>query len=1195
MTTSENPVEPSPPVKPSRFASGIRWLGIFIAVFLTLIVSLALFLTYLFPSEFVRKELEVRGSALLQGSLRIQTLSFNLLTGLELTHVTFTKAEHPLLQFNRLNLDYSLLGLFQRQLQINEIRIVGADVMIDLEKMKGGPAEPIQEPAPKVSPEHPALPLIPVSLDLEALIISRSNVHVEVTPAFTVNLRDINLDISGGVSQEAASLAGMLTIADIAVDLEHKKIHLPLEIAFQLSADLQKQALDLQQLTVQMKPALQLTLSGRVDEWLSTTALDVSLRNVAIHLDQLLTVGKDFVPQEFRAIRIDGVLLPEAEVKGKLLKQGFDGDVSLKLGMRDVIALIPSLRTSLGTTNGKVEIRDIAVKQNIPESGSLQMALKTRHAEYTQYAVDDFQVEAAGDYFSIGPVSSSVTLTGMASFPSIPELKTRNMPIKVGIQAVGNHQVQEVTLKQLTVQAGELLKVQAHGSIKPLDPTNHTRRVSFSSRIEPWVDRILPLVPEKLLNGIKLEKMGGRDVLTVEGTGALNKAYLPQDLAMTAGVSFSHLRADMASPVAGGTVEDMNASVTMNYLASKGTLQGEASSAVHLKDVKQGESAHIGTVVMTLRSQFQGEVSSEYQLTRLATRDSLTLQVNDIAYHQEPSINATIPEVVVSSKTKADIFKKYYTIQELKITSDPMIELVLAGDYHQKDQQFDASVHLPYLDIKEVFSRISGKIVQDLGSGEPIGKVSGSLKVNGRVPQEDELSQFKIPLNVLAEVRLEDVRGGLAGYHLEGAQGIASVVFDAGTQPLAKVDTDVKIKNVRLAEGLPLKQVSDAVARFKVSVLDFNEVQIDPIHIGMKGASIGINGAVVGVKAFLEKKPDWSALFKKLFAQLKVSLSAELGKFQDVLGPMQIVGSGGTTVGLSVLKKEQGPLDARLRVGMEQVTLSRGDLKVVNLDGGLSLHKRLDWKNEIPPESVSSSFSPTDVLTQLRGVLGKGERLNMGLLDLGVLSISNFSTNLLFDRNALKVQNLAMNLLGGGLGGNLIVNTGEGFGLSAQIEAARLDLNQLLAVDKRIPGDSLIDATIGTSVYFEKGSGALDLSRTDLNIFVTHIGPEALDRLLVFLDPEGSNPTLVSARSQIKLANPSRVTIQLVRGFMNLEIHFSEGLLPTFKLDRIPVGKIKSVQKVTEGLPQWGLILKTMELIGATSLGIDKMGHVIVR
>ena len=64
---------------------------------------------------------------------------------------------------------------------------------------------------------------------------------------------------------------------------------------------------------------------------------------------------------------------------------------------------------------------------------------------------------------------------------------------------------------------------------------------------------------------------------------------------------------------------------------------------------------------------------------------------------------------------------------------------------------------------------------------------------------------------------------------------------------------------------------------------------------------------------------------------------------------------------------------------------------------------------------------------------------------------------------------------------------------------------------------------------------------------------------------------------------------------MGLEISFSEGLLPTFKLDRIPVGKLKSFQKVTEGIPDWEMIRQVMEIAGSQVYGTTSDGKLVLQ
>jgi hypothetical protein len=142
-------------------------------------------------------------------------------------------------------------------------------------------------------------------------------------------------------------------------------------------------------------------------------------------------------------------------------------------------------------------------------------------------------------------------------------------------------------------------------------------------------------------------------------------------------------------------------------------------------------------------------------------------------------------------------------------------------------------------------------------------------------------------------------------------------------------------------------------------------------------------------------------------------------------------------------------------------------------------------------------------------------------------------------------------------------------------------------------GDSSISATIGLTTILQNATGAVDLSRLEFNLQITHIGKEALDRLLVFLDPEGSRPTISMARAQLKYANPSKVTVEVARGQLNLTIHFQGSLIPTFRLDRIPIAKMKNIEKLTAAIPNWENLAKILTVIGAKTYSFTPEGEMV--
>ena len=187
-----------------------------------------------------------------------------------------------------------------------------------------------------------------------------------------------------------------------------------------------------------------------------------------------------------------------------------------------------------------------------------------------------------------------------------------------------------------------------------------------------------------------------------------------------------------------------------------------------------------------------------------------------------------------------------------------------------------------------------------------------------------------------------------------------------------------------------------------------------------------------------------------------------------------------------------------------------------------------------------------------------------------------------------------MTVLGGGLGGEVVLTGGKGFGLNMRLEAARVDMNRLLPPGEQMQGDSLVDGTLNASVVFDGRSGLLDLGGSTLNLSLSRIGRDGLDRVLRFLDPKGSNPSIVGARSAVKLANPSTAQVTLSKGLVGLQILFQEGLLSQFKMDRIPVAQIKQVQNLTQHIPQWDMIRRVMEMLGSERYGVDQAGEFVL-
>ena len=145
--TPDTPQQDRPPsAKPPRSRKLLKWLVWLGMGMLALLIGAGLLLTYWFPSDMVRQELEIRLSELLQGTVRIQSLSLNLLKGLEVSQLELTKPGQTPLTFEHLTLDYSLFGLLKGTFTINEISIDHADVSLNLPELTKAAPEPPPPP-----------------------------------------------------------------------------------------------------------------------------------------------------------------------------------------------------------------------------------------------------------------------------------------------------------------------------------------------------------------------------------------------------------------------------------------------------------------------------------------------------------------------------------------------------------------------------------------------------------------------------------------------------------------------------------------------------------------------------------------------------------------------------------------------------------------------------------------------------------------------------------------------------------------------------------------------------------------------------------------------------------------------------------------------------------------------------------------
>lgn len=1170
----------------------LRILTITLLVLGVLFISLVVLVRYLFPNETVRQELEARLSEQLKGSVRIQSLVFDPLSGLRVGPVEVKKNQKRLVHLDGLTLQYDLWHLLRGKLVINEVVLDGADVSLNLADFQPVAPDAASPLPPSSSAE---VPVVPLALDLQSFQIKDSNVRVTNGSSFAAALKGVNLEAALSVGLGKAELSGTLTVDQAGARVEDKTLRLPLSLEFALSANLASESIEIQSLSFRSDPAIRLSLSGQVDKFLTEKAVHFSLKDARIDLEQIFLLARDFVPPEVQGAQVRGTLSPALTIQGELGDAGFNGVVRAQVEGQDVQIVFPAFDLALQPIAFTLQTSGIVVKENVPESVSAELALTTQWAEFQAYSAKEVQLALTGEYSASGEFAGKVRLQGQISTPPLGPLAPVTRPFEVELDSAGNLKELALTLNKVMLKVGSLVKLVARGNVSAPRPGDGVRELRLTAEVEARLGRLISLLPRDQVRGLILAKGGGPGFVTVAGKGKVGSDFKPRQAELTGRVRLAGIRAVIKEVGAQGWLDKLDLSLKGTYQATNHSLRGTVSGAVVLSELKYGQMVEIGKTTLTLGSTLHGEVSDDLQLSKLASRDTVTAAIRNLHY-RHGAVSAGLKGLVLSSRTRADLVGGVYWVDQLRVSSGSLFEVLAKGWYRANGRRFSLEVSAPSFSLGPLLTHVSGEAIEPVREINPAGVISVRLKGSGTVPDPRGRDLLSLPITLVGQLKLHGVKGAFQGNQVVGANGTVEISYHPEKQNRFEASTTFRATSVELSPEFPLKRASGIFADLQVTAEQFDQVKIQNLHVGVDGGDFSLEGELTGVRGLLEtggKHPG--SFLGPLFIHLRSKAAVDVGRFPELLKTYGIEGSGRAEVALSVLKKEHGPIDVRLRLDNRQVNIAREAIRLVNLNGGLAIRKVLGWIPGLNGSAPPQIFSPSALLPQLRSYSPTQRALNIEKVDFAGLTITELSGAVKFDQNRLLVQNLAMNLLGGGLGGNLVLTSGKAFGVTTRLEAAQLDLNELLEPGRKIPGDGTVDGVIDLTAFFDGEKGNLNLAQTEMELYITRIGRDALDRLLLFLDPDGSNPSIVGARSAVRLANPSTVRVTLRKGSMSLQITFQEGLLSSFQMDRIPVGKIKNLRNVTRTIPQWATVREVMSLLGKDQYGVDTEGKLILQ
>jgi hypothetical protein len=382
-------------------------------------------------------------------------------------------------------------------------------------------------------------------------------------------------------------------------------------------------------------------------------------------------------------------------------------------------------------------------------------------------------------------------------------------------------------------------------------------------------------------------------------------------------------------------------------------------------------------------------------------------------------------------------------------------------------------------------------------------------------------------INTDLTLQLQDCSVGLPS---GGVEGINSSLYLSLERGSGEIELDSTVDSVSYDLPLPMP-LSGIRLNLNASLNNLSELQIHELEAGI--GSLDFRASLNGAVSSLLDNP-WTAL----------DLSLRLGKIGSPLRVMEQFVEASGMVGLKLSLR--GPLkgDEPLRISgglrFHQLNLRQGPyLAISGLQGELPIEQAVFVENPLPlPSSVDDETSPySQRRFDLFSPLNPPPNLFIKEIRLSDQRITDFELTWEIANGGLHIWRLGLNALNGRVTGEVHLGLTEllptyrltllfgGVNVGSLIEGLEVNEESEVNGDLRLSG---------------RGFDLLRNFDVEGAVNITKIGRKVVDRLLLFLDPTGNNPSITQVRNLLGgdvYKQPELVQMTLKHQKLTLEIH----------------------------------------------------------
>ena len=594
-----------------------------------------------------------------------------------------------------------------------------------------------------------------------------------------------------------------------------------------------------------------------------------------------------------------------------------------------------------------------------------------------------------------------------------------------------------------------------------------------------------------------------------------------------------------------------------------------------------------------------------------SSQSEVRLKAHQVRYGTLPD-PVPIPALSFRLRTSQELHRGAISIKQLRLDAPDLLRLRAEAKVTNNGQAVRAKVHVSEAHLAPMLARVPVSYRSALSGFDLQGRMEMTLTVDGGLPLPDDLNLQRLPRFGL-RLHLQDlaVTGSDQPFAVQDAEGTLRVTNDGKAVGL-------RVELGTPALTLPALDSTTPLAFKMVSNLSLHEgnrltVHLQELHFPTHGIVATQQGHVSGLAPLLaaQSPMSLSTLVDTLSGKFTTALSLTRPERLDTLLP---------GVDLRGSLKYQGELTLRRRksmriqgrVQMDNLMASYSPLiQLSDLEGifrfqkALTLHQgasipRADDDARAEPSPQQGSV-PRALRTQLRAYSPLRDSIVIRQMRLGPLTLSNLAFDLVLQDHAVDLQHFQAHVLDGAIAGSVRIGRGvagsAAAGLSLSSEFAQVNLARLLPEQARIaPREGEVNGNLEMRLIFPPSSTApVSLNALTITVHITHIGKQALDRLLLFLDPLEKNATIVNQRRLLRLATPRLLTLQLRNGLLHINTELDTPLgRKSQPLSPIPVSALEEsgfpqVSELTQQLEQLRVLL---QLITAQGVYIDENGHI---